>query len=130
MIILAIRTDSPEAEAGLYDDKRKLAHETWQAHRELAETLHVKISALLTSGNLEWQNVKGIVAYEGPGSFTGLRIGLSVANALAYSLRVPIVGSTGEEWVSRGIESLKGGSDNITVLPVYGAEPNITKPVK
>ena len=36
MLILAIRTEKPEAEIGLFDDEKKLAYETWEAHRQLA----------------------------------------------------------------------------------------------
>jgi hypothetical protein len=44
MIILTIRTDKPESEIGLFNNKDKLAYEVWQAHRELAETVHKKIA--------------------------------------------------------------------------------------
>jgi hypothetical protein len=46
MIILTIRTDKPEAEIGLYDDEKQIIYETWQAHRQLAETIHLKIKEL------------------------------------------------------------------------------------
>ncbi|HSH56063.1 MAG TPA: tRNA (adenosine(37)-N6)-threonylcarbamoyltransferase complex dimerization subunit type 1 TsaB [Candidatus Limnocylindrales bacterium] len=128
MIILTLRTDKPEAEIGLYNDSSQLAHEQWLAHRQLAETLHKKISKLLTSQNLHLTDIEAIVCYEGPGSFTGLRIGLSVANALTYSLKVPIVGTTSDTWVQHGIEKLQAGYRQAVVLPEYGAEAHITLP--
>ena len=128
MIILTIRTDKPEAEMGLFDDKNKLAYETWQAHRQLAETIHLKIEALLTSRGKTLQDISGIVAFQGPGSFTGLRIGLSVANALASGLGVPIVGRMGDAWIADGIEGLLGGSSDEVLMPEYGAPVHITQP--
>lgn len=130
MIILTIRTDKPEAEIGLYDDRIKLSYELWQAHRLLAETLHWKVEALLQSRHKNWNDIGGIVCFQGPGSFTGLRIGLTVGNALAYSYDVPIVVMQGPRWLESGIDRLlKGGSDGYAV-PYYGAEAHVTSPKK
>lgn len=48
------------------------------------------IENILKENNLTVKNIKDIVAVNGPGSFTGLRIGLSAAKTMAYSLNVPI----------------------------------------
>ncbi|HVX47836.1 MAG TPA: tRNA (adenosine(37)-N6)-threonylcarbamoyltransferase complex dimerization subunit type 1 TsaB [Candidatus Saccharimonadales bacterium] len=128
MLILSIRTDRPEAEIGLYDEGPRIAHETWLAHRELAETIHLKIKDLLESRQKILGDVDGIAVFQGPGSFTGLRIGISVANALADSLGIPIYGSKGDEWTSKSLVELQSGSDLKTVIPEYGAQPRITKP--
>lgn len=130
MIILTIRTDKPEAEIGLYDDQRQLAYMTWQAHRELGRTIHIKIAELMRSAERELADIQGIVALAGPGSFTGLRIGLTVANALAYSYGIPITGSQGEQWIEEGIERLLQGDSGRLAMPEYGAEANITVPRK
>lgn len=82
MLILTIRTDKPEAEIGLCNGDKQLAYETWQAHRLLAETLHRKVEDLLASQSKTVDDIEGLVGFQGPGSFTGLRIGLSVVNAL------------------------------------------------
>lgn len=130
MLILTIRTDKPEAELGLFEDGRQLAYETWQAHRQLAETIHVKIKALLELESQKYKlaDVQGLVVYKGPGSFTGLRIGISVANALADGLSLPIVGETGETWHTKGIERIAAGSNDTVVQPEYGALPHTTSP--
>ena len=130
MIILTLRTDKPEAEIGLYDGEAQLQYEIWQAHRELAETIHLKIKHTLESQNIKLQQLGGIVVYQGPGSFTGLRIGISVANALADSLKIPIVGSQTEEWRAQGITALINGASDTLVLPEYGALPNVSTPKK
>ena len=130
MIILAIRTEKPEAEVGLYDNYTKLSHETWKAHRQLAETLHKKILDILKAQGKGWEDIEGISAYEGPGSFTGLRIGLSFANALAYSQGLPIAGTSGADWIQDGIRQLLEGKYQKIVMPEYGAEPHITTPKK
>ncbi len=130
MIILTIRTDKPEAEIGLYDDQNQLVYEKWQAHRQLAETIHQKIQNLVNLQSKSLQQIEGIVVFKGPGSFTGLRIGLSVVNALAYGLGVPIVSTSGKSWETTGIKKLLAGKNENVALPEYGQEPHITKPKK
>lgn len=130
MIVLVIRTDKPEAELGLFDGTTKLTHETWQAHRELSLTIHQKINDLLHAHGQSWQSLGGIVLYQGPGSFTGLRIGAAVANTAADTLGIPIVGTSGEDWAHEGIEKLQSGQNDKLVAPHYGRDPHITAPKK
>lgn len=130
MIILTIRTDKPEAEIGLFEDRNRLQYEAWEAHRQLAETIHIKIQKLLNLQGVTLQQIQGIVVFQGPGSFTGLRIGLSVANALAYSLGTPIVASKSVEWIDSGINKLQNGETDSIALPEYGAPVHITTPKK
>lgn len=127
MLILTFRTDKPEAELGLYENDNKLAYSTWMAHRELAETIHSKLEELLKEQNQTIHDLQAIIAYQGPGSFTGLRIGLSVANVLAYSLGIPIVASSEDDWIKTGIKRLESGDNDKLALPEYGSLPNITQ---
>lgn len=126
MLILTLRTDKPESEIGLYDDEREITYEIWQAHRQLAETIHQKITDVLVANNYQLQDIQAVAVYAGPGSFTGLRIGISVANALAASYELPIIGETGEEWRVAAIDKLLRGKTDTYVIPDYGAEVHIT----
>lgn len=126
MLIITIRTDKSEAELGLYEDTKQLKYEVWLAHRELAETIHTKIDELLKSQHKALTDLGGIVVFQGPGSFTGLRIGITVANALSYSLDVPIVATADPKWLENGIVALQAGHNDRLALPEYGADPHIT----
>lgn len=130
MLILTIRTDKPEAELGLFDGHTKLAYEVWEAHRELSKTIHQKIESLLAAQNKTTEDLRGMVCFQGPGSFTGLRIGLTVGNAMAYALGIPIVATMGEQWIKQGMNRLHAGEQDEIALPHYGANANITKPRK
>jgi tRNA threonylcarbamoyladenosine biosynthesis protein TsaB len=130
MLVLTMRTDNPEAELGLFNDQTKLTYLTWHAHRELSLTIHQKIEELLHSQSKTLQDLEGIVCFEGPGSFTGLRIGLTVGNAMAYALSIPIVASMDDDWIVRGINRLAAGEQDEVALPHYGANANITVPRK
>lgn len=130
MIILTIRTDNPQAEVGLYDDTAQITGVSWHAHRELSKTLHATIETMLTGQSKTWQDIQAIVCFAGPGSFTGLRIGMSVANALRSALDVPIVATTGDDWVAQGITRLHAGEQDEIALPYYGRDAHITIPRK
>ncbi len=130
MLILTLRTDKPEAEVGLFDGKTQIAYEAWQAHRELSNTVHKKIKALLDREQKTLEDIRGIVCFQGPGSFTGLRIGLTVANALAYGLDTPVVATQGEDWIAKGIARIEKGDYDPVALPEYGANAHITLPKK
>lgn len=130
MIILTIRTDREEAELSLFDGHKKMAEEKWHAHRTLAATIHKKLLGMLDLLSISLEEVQGIVCFQGPGSFTGLRIGLSVANALAYSQNIPIVARRGNNWSEAGIKDLMAGKNEKIVTPFYGRPANTTAPKK
>lgn len=130
MIILTLRTDKPVAELGLYDGQKQLTYKTWEAHRQLAETIHSQIATLLQLIGKDMSEIEGVVAFQGPGSFTGLRIGMSVANALSYSLELPIVASQTDDWIETGIKRLLAGESDTTAQPEYGSPVHITLPRK
>src|SRR3989339_2289125 len=86
------------------------------------------------AGN-QLKKLTGIVVVKGPGAFSALRFGITTANALAWSLKIPVIGlsvieAAGDERITK---SLKLKTKNLTskkfkpVVPKYGAEPNITK---
>lgn len=129
-MILALRTDKPMAEIYLAKDKAVIADYSWEAHRQLADTIHLKIAELLRSNGADWQDISGIVVFKGPGSFTGLRIGITVANTLASACAVPIVGFQGDKWLQAGLRAIYDSANDKIVLPEYGGNINITTPKK
>jgi len=130
-MILALKTASMETELGvLGDSNQKIDHELWQSGRKLSDDLLVHIEAILKKHNSAIKDLTGIIVYQGPGSFTSLRIGLTVANTIAYAQGIPIIGISGDDWVNNGFVKLKSFKPGQYVMPEYGAEANITKPKK
>lgn len=101
-----------------------------QADRQLAKNLLGWIKEKLQDNNMTWSDISGIGGFLGPGSFTGLRIGLTVLNTLADDLSVPIAGTKGEDWKNEAIRRLEGGHNDKILLPYYGSEAIITSPRK
>lgn len=129
-MFLGIRTDSPLAEFYLYDQTTKVAEKTWQADRELAKGLLAQLEVFLQENGRSFSDLTGLFAFRGPGSFTGLRIGLTVMNTMAYAQNIPIVGAESDDWTEVSVKRLDSGENDKIVMPHYGAEARITKPKK
>jgi tRNA threonylcarbamoyladenosine biosynthesis protein TsaB len=123
---LLLRTDGAVTHIGVRADT-ETAWTEWESGRQLAQELLSEISRALQAQGATIHDVRGIVVFRGPGSFTSLRIGVTTANSLAYSLGAPIVGSGGDRWADDGLARLDAGKNEF-VMPAYGAAPNITAP--
>lgn len=130
MTIVFLRTDNQTAEVALFDDGNELAAEVWQAHRVLSDTLHTKLQAVLDKAQKTLQEIEGVVVFQGPGSFTGLRIGIAVANSLAYANNIPIVGTSGADWKTTGLARHANGDTQRYVQPDYGRAARTTRQKK
>lgn len=56
-----------------------------------AERLHVFIEELIQEAGIHFQDLQAIAVSQGPGSYTGLRIGVSAAKGLCYALNIPLI---------------------------------------
>ena len=102
----------------------------WRSARELSRDLLRFLQQSLEGENKTWSDLTGIVVFRGPGSYTSLRIGITVANTLADSLRIPIVGAEGENWREAGNKLLTKQFAPQIITPVYYQEAVITTPRK
>lgn len=128
-MILLLDTSTPICRFALYEQSF-IVRDEWEAGRDLAENLLGYLEEQLGLRNKSWDDITGIGVYKGPGSFTGLRIGLSVLNTLADARRIPIVGETSDDWQQQAIGRLEAGEDEHIIMPLYGQSANITKPRK
>jgi len=113
----------------LIDGDKRTDYE-WVAERNLARDMLAYLRDRLAENEASFADISGIGVFRGPGSFTGLRIGLAVLNTIAHEQRIPIVGVTGEAWREECLARLQNGRNDEIVLPEYGAEARITKPRK
>ena len=91
--LLAIDTSGTSALIALSEpDGTPIAERRWQAGYRHGEELLTRIDAMLTESNTPMTDLGGIVVGTGPGAFTGLRVGLATAKALARGLGIPLAG--------------------------------------
>jgi tRNA threonylcarbamoyladenosine biosynthesis protein TsaB len=91
-MLVAIDTATDQASLALHDGFRVRVEQTWEApHRQTTE-LTARLSEAMGQLDLRPEGLSAVAVTKGPGSFTGLRIGLAVAKGLAMAQRLPLVG--------------------------------------
>jgi tRNA threonylcarbamoyladenosine biosynthesis protein TsaB len=90
MHTLFINTASNPNFLALCTEEEALSLEELSAHKN--EEILPKIESMLSSSKLEYKDISQIACAIGPGGFTSLRTGISIANSLAYSLKIPSAG--------------------------------------
>ncbi len=128
-MILLLDTSTPMCRLTLIEAEQRYDYE-WTANRELAKGLLAYLRQKLATHGANLTSLEGIGVFQGPGSFTGLRIGMTVLNTVADAGNIPIIGVTGDLWIEDAITALHEGKNHTIVLPVYGREANITTPRK
>ncbi|MCX6734446.1 MAG: tRNA (adenosine(37)-N6)-threonylcarbamoyltransferase complex dimerization subunit type 1 TsaB [Candidatus Peregrinibacteria bacterium] len=98
MLILAINSASSKTGIALFEvvnsKVKTLAKNTWAAKNNEAEKLMPGIDALLKKKKKTYENLDQIYVVKGPGSFTGLRVGVTVANTIASLVDADLIGIT------------------------------------
>lgn len=116
-LILNIETATKNCSVALSKDGKTLAiREIAEQNFSHAEKLHVFIEELLLETNVALKEVKAIAVSQGPGSYTGLRIGVSAAKGLCYALSIPLIAVDTLEILARKIQISSG-----IILPMIDA---------
>jgi tRNA threonylcarbamoyladenosine biosynthesis protein TsaB len=91
-MLLAIDTATRNASLALYDENGVQAESTWRSRENHTVELMVQVIHLLGLARIPKTDVSAVAVALGPGSFTGLRVGISIAKGLAFGLQVPLLG--------------------------------------
>ncbi|MBI2830696.1 MAG: tRNA (adenosine(37)-N6)-threonylcarbamoyltransferase complex dimerization subunit type 1 TsaB [Chloroflexi bacterium] len=89
---IAIDTSTDTASVALVRDSTVLAELTWRCDQNHSVEVLPRLAYLLEKSKLDIQSATCIVVARGPGSYNGLRVGVSMAKGLAFSLGVPLIG--------------------------------------
>jgi tRNA threonylcarbamoyladenosine biosynthesis protein TsaB len=92
MKILALDTASGNGSVALLDGQKLVAETLLNVRATHSERLIDQVEQVLLAGNLTLEGLDLIVVVRGPGSFTGLRIGLATAKGLAQAAKLPLIG--------------------------------------
>ncbi len=113
---LAIDTSTNTASLALVQDGEVLAEFTWHCEQNHTTQLLPNLSYLLEQNKLSLQSVDCVIVAKGPGSYNGLRVGISTAKGLAFSLGIPIIGIS-----TMAAEAYQHAARGLPVCPVFNA---------
>lgn len=119
MVLLAIDTSTDYLSLAILKDGRLAAKFHKKAHRRHSILLVPMIDKLLKKAKLKIKEIDCFAISVGPGSFTGLRIGVTVVKGLAYALKKKIVAVPTLDVIADNAKSFKG-----VICPVLDARKN------
>lgn len=116
-LLLALDTSTAMASLALFDGEGVLAESTWLAGREHSTQLLAEIDGALRRVGRQPMEVTGVAVAVGPGSFTGVRVAVSLAKGFAAGLGIPVWGVSTLEVLARSV----GWADSRPVRAVLDA---------
>jgi len=113
---IAIDTSTNIAGLALVVDGKVLAELNWRCGQNHTAQLQSNLSFLLDRNGLDIKSADCIIVARGPGSYNGLRVGISTAKGLAFSLNIPVIGVSTLE-----AEAYQYAETGLPVCPVLNA---------
>jgi tRNA threonylcarbamoyladenosine biosynthesis protein TsaB len=122
-VILQIETATTSCSVALAIDGRVLAFKQVNERNIHAEVITLFIEELVTGAGLTYNDLDAIAVSSGPGSYTGLRIGISTAKGLCFALNKPLIAIETLEAMAYGIINDKAITldDNTLLCPMIDA---------
>lgn len=120
MLILSIDTSTNIGGIGIYSSEKGLIGEiNINVKKTHSENIMKLIDSLLEITEIKISDIDKIAVSIGPGSFTGIRIGVAVAKGLAYSLKKDIVGINELDVLAYGVSAI---SETYDIIPIIDAK--------
>jgi tRNA threonylcarbamoyladenosine biosynthesis protein TsaB len=120
-LILYIETSELLCSVAISDGNQLIGVKESVTDRAHAKALTVLINELLFEKGLEMRHLKAVSVSKGPGSYTGLRIGVSVAKGICYALNIPLIAIDTLLALSYGIKAKIALNDDILLCPMIDA---------
>ncbi len=109
MMLLAIDTATQIMSLALHDGRKLLAEQTWHTANNHTIELAPAIQAMLRRCELTFSDLDTLAVSTGPGSYSGLRVGVALAKGLAAAYQLPLVGVTTLDTLAAGQPYYQGG---------------------
>jgi tRNA threonylcarbamoyladenosine biosynthesis protein TsaB len=121
-LILNIDTASENAHISLAEDGMVLHYLISESQKEHASFLQTGIQQLIKSANIHLKDIDAVAVTAGPGSYTGLRVGMASAKGLCYALKKPLITiGTLEVLTASALQLFTTDNENIFYCPMMDA---------
>lgn len=124
-LLLAIDSATSAMSVALVKEGKLLAEVNSLVERNHSVYMMPAIEEALNQEGLSLSHLKGIAVGKGPGSYTGVRIGITVAKTMAWTLKLPVAGVSSLEALAAGALAAwrreGGGSSRVWVVPMLNA---------
>jgi tRNA threonylcarbamoyladenosine biosynthesis protein TsaB len=133
MLILSVDTSMPILSVALYDD-RVIGAIAMEGKESRNQKLLPAIDWLLTESGIDRRDLKVLAVTRGPGSFTGVRVGLATVQGLAFALNVPVVGmstheAAAEDWADQSVVLHSDAGRGEFYVSAFRADEQVLEPV-
>jgi len=91
-MLLAVDTSTAQVGIGIFDGSQVISEYVWRSRQHHTVELAPAIFEMLQRCRLTMENIQALAVALGPGSFTSLRVGLSLAKGLAFAHHLPLIG--------------------------------------
>lgn len=116
-LVLALDASGANLSVALWRDGTVLSYHAESLARGHAERLPPALAAAMTEAGLAFADLDAIAVTTGPGSFTGIRVGLAAARGLGFALAIPVIGVTSLEAVAHGLDDdLRAGRPVLVLI--------------
>ena len=119
-MILLIDTSQETATVALSRDGKVLYWEENKISKEHASWLHTAIARLIAEAEITLRDLKAIAVIAGPGSYTGLRVGMAAAKGFCYALKIPLITRNTLEVMAESMRNLAAEKEAL-ICPMIDA---------
>ena len=124
MLILSCDTSNSTCCAGLYEDDKELAYELSLERKTHSETFMPLLDRVVKASGKDYKDIEAIAVTTGPGSFTGIRIGLSAVKGLSYALDIPCIPVSSTKALALSVENVIDSDERTILVPAFDARNN------
>ncbi|MCB0515484.1 MAG: tRNA (adenosine(37)-N6)-threonylcarbamoyltransferase complex dimerization subunit type 1 TsaB [Chitinophagales bacterium] len=117
--IICLETSGKDCSVALAQAQRIIVRQSQSIAQSHSASINIMLQAILQQSQSHWNEIAAIAVSIGPGSYTGLRVGLSTAKGVAYALKIPIVGINTLRIIARAAQ--QKAPNNTIYLPMIDA---------
>lgn len=120
-LILSLETSSPICSIALHQDGVLLGQSELRLEKSHSSHLSILIEQLLENTGRTLHDLGAVALSDGPGSYTGLRIGAAAAKGLCYALDIPLLGVSTLQALAYQVASYTSQAENVLFCPMLDA---------